>query len=286
MQIRLAHIFSACLALGIFPDNMKCALMIFIPKPGNDKCDPTNYRPISLLSVLGKIFEKILTNRLTLFMADKNLHHPHQYGFRRGRGTVSALAMSYEWISRQKAVKGAQVTMVARDIKGAFNFLPHRRIKYHLLAIGLPPMLLKALSSFLHNRSAKIKVGSIIGPPFPLNSGAPQGAGPSVALFNLCVRNSPPPDCPRQYWAQYADDTHQLIMTVQPSAKANRHDLEVQRAISVLNAFEAQEGLITETAKSWIMPIEGTQPPLVSVDGHEYQFPTNGKARLLGLNFS
>ena len=201
MLVHLAHIFSACLALGIFPDSMKCALMIFIPKPGKLKCDPTNYRPISLLSVLGKIFEKILTNRLTLHMDDHNLHHKHQYGFRRGRGTVSALAMSYEWIVRQKAVKHSRVTMVARDIKGAFDFLPHRRIKYHLLAIGLPPMLLKSLSSFLDNRTAKIKVGSVIGLPFPLISGSPQGAGPSAALFNLCVCNSPSPNNPRQYWA-------------------------------------------------------------------------------------
>ena len=77
LLVWLAHIFSACLALGIFPDNMKSALMVFIHKPGKPKCNPANYRPISLLSVVGKIFDKILTNRLTWFLEDNNLQHPH-----------------------------------------------------------------------------------------------------------------------------------------------------------------------------------------------------------------
>ena len=96
MLVRLAHIFSAFLALGMFPDSMKCALMVFIHKPGKCKCSAANYRPICLLPVLGKIYDKILTNRFTLFMEEKGLNHPHQYGFTRGRGTTSALAMCYE----------------------------------------------------------------------------------------------------------------------------------------------------------------------------------------------
>ena len=93
MVVRLAHIFNAFLALGIFPDSMKCALMIFLSKPGKCPCNPANYWPISLLPVLGKIYDKILTNRLTSFLEDNDLQHPHQYGFRRGHGTTTALAM-------------------------------------------------------------------------------------------------------------------------------------------------------------------------------------------------
>ena len=158
--INLAHIFSAALALGYYPDNLKRAIMVFIPKPGKPHCDPSNYRPISLLSLPGKIFDKILTERLTLYLADKKLNHPHQYGFIKDRGTAHALAMVYEYVARQKTgIYDQRVIMVSRDIKGAFDSLDHRRVKYHLYNSGTPSVLYKALSSFLDGRTARICVG-------------------------------------------------------------------------------------------------------------------------------
>ena len=285
--VLLTHIYSACLALGISPDNMKCALMVFISKPGKDPCDPGNYRPLCLLPILGKIYDAAITGRFTCFVEDHDLQHPNQYGFRKGRGTATALAMSYEWIARQKAKFNARVTMVARDIKGAFDFLPHRRIKYHLARINLPPMLLKVLGSFLDNRTAKIKVGSYIGPSFPLRAGVPQGASPSAAIFNLCVRGAPSPASRvNQYWSQYADDTTQLIKTVQSSWKQNVHDMEVIKAVQIMNDFERNEGLITEPQKSWLLSFGTPHPPLVKVDGHEYQTPPKNVGRLLGHHFT
>ena len=201
--------------------------------------------------------------------------------------------MSYEWIARQKAKRNARVTLVARDIKGAFDFLPHKRIKYHLARIDLPPMLLKALGSFLDNRTAKIKVGSYIGPAFPLRAGTPQGASPSAAIFNLCVSGAPSPaDKVNQYWSHYADDTTQLVKTVQRSVSAkgkkgqNYHDLEVSRAVHVLNGFERHEGLITEPQKSWILPFGSSKAPNVFVGDHKYNKPSNGVGRLLGHHFT
>ena len=174
MLINLAHIFSAAIALGYYPDNLKSAIMVFIPKPGKQHCDPSNYRPISLLSLVGKIYGKILTQRFTMYLADKNLNHPHQYGFAKDRGTAHALAMVYEYVARQKTgVYDRRVTLVSRDIKGAFDRLDHRRVKYHLYNSGTPPVLCKALSSFLDGRTARIRVGEVIGPPFPLLSGSP-----------------------------------------------------------------------------------------------------------------
>ena len=285
LLVWLAHIFSACLALGIFPDNMKSALMVFIHKPGKPKCNPANYRPISLLSVVGKIFDKILTNRLTWFLEDNNLQHPHQYGFRRGRGTVSALAMSYEWIARQKARKFARVTMVTRDIRGAFDFLPSKRLMFHLGVVGTPLLLLKCFCSFLRDRTARVKVGSVIGPSFPLNAGTPQGAGPSAALFNLCVSKAPTPKTIHQYWSSYADDTSQLVCTIQKTASNDLHGIDVSKAVEVLNKFEHKEGLISEPLKSWIMPIGNIKPPYVLADNHEYTMPPNCVGKLLGHQF-
>ena len=85
-------------------------------KPHKTKLNPANYRPISLLSLIGKIYDKILTDRLKLFIDNSNLRHPHQYGFTKNRGTGSSLAMSYEFISRQ--LNKSTVSLISRDIKG------------------------------------------------------------------------------------------------------------------------------------------------------------------------
>ena len=186
MHVYLAHIFSAALSCGFYPSQFKEAILIFISKPHKPRCNPANYRPISLLSIIGKIYDKILTDRLSLFIDRSNLRHPHQYGFTRNRGTGSSLAMSYEFIARK--IGDCHVSLVSRDIKGAFDHLSHDRIKFHLNRIGLPDILLKALSCFLDERKAKIKIGSYKGPQFKLNSGSPQGAAPSSELFNLVIQ--------------------------------------------------------------------------------------------------
>ena len=192
LYVNLAHIFTAALSLGYYPSNMKSAIMVFIPKPGKPSSSPNSYRPISLLSVPGKIYGKILTQRLTVYLDDGDENHRHQYGFVRNRGTLSSLAMIYEFISRQKTgVWVSRLSLVLRDIKGAFDRLDHRRVKYHLFKVGVPPVLCKALSCFLDGRTARIRVGDVTGPPFPLLAGTPQGASPSAKLFTMVTRKAP-----------------------------------------------------------------------------------------------
>ena len=212
--VNLAHIYSAALALGYYPDNIKRAIMVFIPKPGKPHCDPSNYRPISLLSVVGKIYGKILTLRLTIFLADKKLNHPHQYGFVQDRGTTHSLAMVYEYVARQKTgTYEKRVTLVSRDIKGAFDRLDHRRVKYHLYHTDTPPVLCKALSSFLDDRMSRIRIVGVTGPPFQLLAGSPQGAAPSAKLFTLVTRNAPVGKNIHYYNTHYADDCLQVVST-------------------------------------------------------------------------
>ena len=265
--VNLAHILTAFFSSGYFPNSMKSALLIFIHKPGKDRCDPNNYRPISLLEVIGKIYERILTKRLVSFLKDNNLEHPHQYGFTNGRGTESSLAVSYEFIAKQLSFTYKQsVSVISRDIKGAFDHLDHQRVKYHLSTIGLPILLSKALCHFLDGRTAKIKINNHVGEPFPLKAGAPQGASPSARLFNLVIRLAPIARSPN-YYSNYADDCHQIV--VSPN-NINFHQRDITRAIQEVNEFELKEGLMTEPTKSWIMTMYKTKPPQVTIQNVRY----------------
>ena len=98
----LAHIFECCLAAGYYPKKFKHAHIIFIHKAGTDKDNPLNYRPISLLNTMGKIFGKIVDNKLKLFLETHKIIRESQHGFRLKRGTSTLLANMYERISREK----------------------------------------------------------------------------------------------------------------------------------------------------------------------------------------
>ncbi len=86
----LTKIFNLSLTLGQFPDKLKIAKIIPIYK-GDSKLEPGNYRPISLLPIIGKVFEKIVHGRVYSFITDMNILAPNQYGFQRGRSTEHAL---------------------------------------------------------------------------------------------------------------------------------------------------------------------------------------------------
>jgi hypothetical protein len=88
----LTQLFNHLLRLGYFPTNWKRAKVVPIPKPNKPGTDPNSYRPNSLLSTLGKLFERILAARLTSFVNRQHLLPHAQFGFRKKYSTVSQLA--------------------------------------------------------------------------------------------------------------------------------------------------------------------------------------------------
>ena len=89
----LETIFNASLVIGYYPKKFKNSLMIFIPKVGKSPTEHINYRPISLLNVPGKIFEKIINSRRIHHLEINDLQNPRQHGFRKNRGTDTATSI-------------------------------------------------------------------------------------------------------------------------------------------------------------------------------------------------
>jgi hypothetical protein len=84
----LTQIFNAVMLTGHFSAQWKVAQIILILKPGKPPNDPRSYRPISLLPILSKVFEKLLLNRLIPFIVHRNLIPNHQFGFRQRHSTI------------------------------------------------------------------------------------------------------------------------------------------------------------------------------------------------------
>jgi len=183
--------------------------MTLIPKPGTSGTTVKQKRPISLLNVDGKILDKILNRRLTAHLDDNDLQNDRQHGFRRNRGTQTALLTLHETISKHLGQRH-QVDIACRDVTKAFDKIWHTGLKYKLTELGLHHCYVRTLCDYLTDRTASIKLGHYIGSNFDLETGVPQGACLSPTLFNIYVRDLPDP-LPDTDYIQYADDVTQII---------------------------------------------------------------------------
>lgn len=94
--IALNHIFNACMKCAYFPTAWKNAKVIAIQKHGKDPFNPSSYRPISLLSSLGKIFERILLKRLNMHIENDVIIPNQQFGFRKAHSCNHQLATLHQ----------------------------------------------------------------------------------------------------------------------------------------------------------------------------------------------
>ena len=103
-----------------FPDGWREATVIPIPKPGKDRTDPNNYRPIALTSCLCKIMERMINHRLTWFLQDNNIITKYQCGFQKGKSTTDHLVRLETYI-RQGFVKNQHTVGVFFDLEKAYD---------------------------------------------------------------------------------------------------------------------------------------------------------------------
>ncbi|KAM7300106.1 uncharacterized protein ISCGN_020670 [Ixodes scapularis] len=166
-----------------FPDEWHESWVTPIPKAGKPPNTPKNTRPISLTSVMCKLFERIVLARITWIAEDSKLFHAAQTGFRQHLGTRDSLLL----LSTDVYRKGSTCSLVAVDICKAFDLLPHEAIVKALREGGITHKPLNFVKGFLKQRKYSIKTGDICGPLRNNNIGVPQGAVISPILFNLTM---------------------------------------------------------------------------------------------------
>ncbi len=102
---KLQQIYNHSLTIRYFPDQIKTALLKFIPKSNSDNTNPMIFRPISLLESTDKIIQKFLNNRVKDLLEEKQFYPNSKHGFRRKRGTYTALTIIHETIAHHLAEK-------------------------------------------------------------------------------------------------------------------------------------------------------------------------------------
>ncbi len=182
----LAHIFNLSLRTGVFPSKLKLCHVIPIYKAGNIlECD--NYRPISLLSSISKILEKIVSQKLIDHLLINDLLYVHQYGFLPGRSTEQNLLQIVNYIS-QALDEGNYCIGVFLDLKKAFDVCSHEILLKKFKKMGIRGLAYNWFKSYLEGRSQFVDINGCKSDPLNIDISVIQGSTLGPILF-LCYIN-------------------------------------------------------------------------------------------------
>ncbi|CAA9998994.1 unnamed protein product [Nesidiocoris tenuis] len=180
----LLHLFNEVLESTSIPLAWARVTVFLLFKKGDDT-DPANYRGISLINSLTKIFSQILQLRLLKFVDTRSLLPENQNGFRKGRGTIDSIFTLSSAVSIITRQPGRKLFCAFIDFRRAFDSVPHGPLWGKLAGLGVSARFLRLLRSLYENASFSVLVGDKTTRRFPIAEGILQGDTLSPLLFAL-----------------------------------------------------------------------------------------------------
>ena len=147
---QLVYIVNLSFSQGVFPKSLKNAILDPVNK-GRSHMNPGIYRPISVLKIFSKLFEKLFHSGLRSFFDNNNALHSTQFGFRKNRSTTTAIANVLASLN-DKCKNNNKCAFVLLDLKKAFDFINHNLLLVKLKHYGVKGLPILWLNSYLTNR--------------------------------------------------------------------------------------------------------------------------------------
>ena len=183
--VKLTHLFNAAIRLRHVPSSWKVSEVIMLPKPGKPPNELKSYRPISLLPIISKLFEKLFLKRLKPIIENTNILPNHQFGFREKHSTIDQVHRITSTI--ENALEEKQVcSTIFLDVAQAFDKVWHEGLIYKLNKI-LPKQYVELLQSYISNRIFRIKQEDEYSDIKEIRAGVPQGSVLGPILYLLYV---------------------------------------------------------------------------------------------------
>ncbi|CAH2090702.1 unnamed protein product [Euphydryas editha] len=208
----LTILLNSIIRLGYFPLLWKVSQIIMICKPGKPNHDVASYRPISLLPLLSKVFEKILLKKLLGVISERKILPDHQFGFRREHATIEQVHRVCQVIRRSLEQK-EYCSSVFLDIKQALDKVWHKGLLYKVQMI-LPCTYFGIIKSYLASRIFQVRDGEYTSGFYNIQAGVPQGSVLGPVLYTLFTFDMPQGS--EVTVATFADDTAILASNKDP----------------------------------------------------------------------
>ena len=239
----LCILFNSSLQLGIFPNSWKIANVIPVHKK-NEKNDVKNYRPISLLSIVGKVMERCVFKYVHNFLNDYNLITDCQSGFRPGDSTINQLLNITNDLGRA-IDSGREVRIVFCDISKAFDRVWHKGLIHKLINIGLDGKVIEWFKNYLTDRKQKVIINGVESYLSDITAGVPQGSILGPLLFVIFI-NDIVTDI-GSIVKLFADDTSVYVIVDSPLLAAERLNSDMEKIYlwskACLVDFNPQKGM-------------------------------------------
>ena len=201
----LSMVFNQSLLQGIFPENFKISKVTPIDK-GGEEIDPFNYRPISTLSALTQIFEKLVCKQLVNYLEKHEILYEFQFGFRKGHSTSQAIAEIADNL-RNAIDDNLYSCGVFLDFSKAFDTVNHAILLKKLERYGIRGVPLQFFASYLTNRQQYVQMGNTVSSKQTMTCGIPQGSSLGPVLFLIYI-NDLPNSSNALTFRIFADDTN------------------------------------------------------------------------------
>ena len=242
----LTVIFNNCINNSYFPNNWKTSTIFPIPKKGSSS-NISDFRPISLLNSVSKIFEKIILHKMTTFCEDHNINQENQFGFKKSHSTLLALLKFHSDITKNLNKKETTAACFL-DIEKAFDSVWIDGLVFKLISFGFPSPITRLILNYLSNRKFRVLINNNFSPLKTVKAGVPQGSVLGPKLFNLYIsdqpRNNPPTST-----IMYADDS----LTYASSISAKSAVLKIKQHLENLWKYYQKWGMKINVTKSELL---------------------------------
>jgi exonuclease III len=239
LHTALYLLFSICYGHGRIPSDFKHAKIVAIYKQSGDTDDPNNYRPISITSIVMRLWEKLMKQTLLQYMEKMGIPSPHQFGFTKQRSTYDAIFRLLSNIvdsfedPPSPNPNGNYVPAIFIDIAKAYDKVWIPGLLYKLKQLNLDPHFYHFLKAFLTGRTFQVVHSGHISILQKLMAGVPQGSVLAPLLFILYIHGIAENISPRTMISLFADD-----LALQPKGITGSGSMRpLQRSLNAITKY-------------------------------------------------
>lgn len=271
----LTFIMNASIKLKRVPSIWKVAEIIMLPKPGKPASDAKSYRPISLLPMLGKLFEKLLLKRIQPIIENLNIIPNHQFGFRKKHSTIDQVHRITD-IIEQTLEQNQICSTVFLDVAQAFDKVWHEGLIVKLNRL-LPKSYVDILASYLSNRVFRVKQDNEYSSLRDIKAGVPQGSILGPILYLLYTSDIPVTEGVSM--ATFADDTALLAVAEDIETSTSK----LQRAVNNVSTWCNKWRIKLNEVKSTHVNYTNKRTHTIPVQINNVVIPHENNAKYLGM---